>query len=62
MEDNANLNHRLQYSTFGPRYNNTNNNNIVAAGLAGFPAGILKKAGSPARGWSAAGSTRSSPA
>ena len=58
MEDNANLNHRLQYSTFGPRYNNTNNNNSVAAGLAGYPAGILKKAGSPPRAGGEEGEAR----
>ena len=39
LEDNANLN-RVQYSTFGPRYNGNSNNNT-----RGYPPSILKKAG-----------------
>ena len=41
VEDNANLN-RVQYSTFGPRYNGNSNNNSRAQ-----PSSILKKASSP---------------
>ncbi len=43
MEDNANLNRSVQYSTFGRGGYNSNNNNNSSSGFQ--PSGILKRPG-----------------
>ena len=43
MEDNANLNRSVQYSTFGRGGFNSNNNNNSSSGFQ--PSGILKRPG-----------------
>lgn len=49
LEDNANLNNSVRYSTFGPRYNTNNANNNTTQSSQSYPTGILKKTSSPPR-------------
>ena len=49
LEDNANLNNSVRYSTFGPRYNTNNANNNTTQPSQSYPTGILKKTSSPPR-------------
>ena len=45
MEDNANLNRSVQYSTFGRGGYNSNNNNSTNSSSGFQPSGILKRPG-----------------